>query len=103
MKMGSHIDLGTNALYDDTGMAVAYARESKKGWYWYSNNGSRNGRKRLDGPEKALRAAARTLGFTVHMVRWFSFPFQTSSDRYYATKHMVLLEAAREEELKGGK
>lgn len=58
------LDLFTTSLELDD-HTIATARETPRGWYWFSNVG-RVGRK-LDFPnaEAALRAAARSMGLTI--------------------------------------
>jgi hypothetical protein len=62
--MKATLNLFTTALEVD-GHAVASARRTHKGWYWFSNLG-RAGRK-IDFPTKeaALRAASKSLGVDI--------------------------------------
>lgn len=57
------LNLFSTAIEID-GRTVVCARQTPRGWYWFSNIG-RVGRGKFASKEAALRAAARTIGFTI--------------------------------------
>lgn len=58
------LNLGCHCL-ELSGVAIVTARETPKGWYWFSNVGRVGKKNNFKTPELALRAAAKTMGLKI--------------------------------------
>lgn len=58
------LDLFTTALEVD-GEMVATAQQTRQGWMWLTNTGRSSNKADYESKEKALRAAAKSLGLEI--------------------------------------